>query len=68
MKLNKNICHAKESVWVRSHREDKGFTTAKENDAGSEKSQSKWKVKKREIPSSGSFTCWQKTFIFLVIE
>lgn len=48
MKLNKNICHAKESVWVRSHREDKGFTTAKENDAGSEKSQSKWKVKKRQ--------------------
>ncbi len=27
-----------------SHREDKGFTTARENDTGSQKSHSKWKV------------------------
>jgi hypothetical protein len=48
MKINKNICHTKESVWVPSHREDKGFTTARENDTGSEKSQSTWEVKKRQ--------------------
>jgi hypothetical protein len=38
-KINKNICHAKEHVWV---------PTARENDTGSEKSHSKWKVKKRQ--------------------
>jgi hypothetical protein len=31
-----------------SHREDKGVKTARENDTGSEKSHSKWKVKKRQ--------------------